>query len=595
VHRPSTPALTDAGTPLAPDGEASRLLSTVRALFWVLLIAGSLAQLVTAGDTVNADGINYIELAQRAAAGHLDFTANGYWSPLYPALIALGLTVARPLHLDALPVARGVNVVAIVLCALAFESLLAVLGRAARRETREVVPSMAVARRASAYVLFLWEVLRLQQAPTVTPDLLVFAALSCIATFLVIGSTRALTGREAVSLGLVLGVAYLAKAVMLPVGLAALVMFAALAWRRERTIAVGEVARVCAVFAIVTVPLIAVQTAAQGHLSFGETGRLNYRWYVSHVGEWRAHEEPVVVTARRTEANPAQVALTSVPGAVLYAGELRGSFPHGFDPSHSEPRNGARLDLGSQRRVLALNLYWYWVVAGTLTLLALLPMVLATLDRVAPRTAGWPALPPALTLLALYLLTHVEGRLCGPAIVTLLVALLYAVRPGTRRAVQTAQVAALVALVFVALLRILPALSFMRSGAPADSQRRVARAAAARGLRPGETIAVVGSPYGLYWAHLAGVRISAVIPPPDVEHPLDLDGLERLAAEVCDRGTAVTAVVWRTADSTAPAGVVLLDGGWMLWRPRGRCARSARAGPLRGRPLAGASLGGRFA
>jgi hypothetical protein len=93
-------------------------------------------------------------------------------------------------------------------------------------------------------------------------------------------------------------------------------------------------------------------------------------------------------------------------------------------------------------------------------------------------------------------------------------------------------------------------------------------------LRPGETIAVVGSPYGLYWAHLAGVRLSVVIPPPDAQHPLDLDGLERLVAETCARGTAVSAVVWRTSDGSVPAGVVGLDGGWQLWRPRVACRTS---------------------
>jgi 4-amino-4-deoxy-L-arabinose transferase-like glycosyltransferase len=546
-------------------------------LFCIAVIGGSLAQLTNARDTVNADGINYIELAQRAAAGHLDFIANGYWSPLYPALIAVGLTLARPFHLDALPVARGVNLVAIVLCALAFEWLLATLERAAGRgegSTRLASP-IAIARRAAAYALLVWEVLRLQQATTVTPDLLVFATLACIAAFLVIRRARALTTREALAFGLVLGVAYLAKAVMLPVGMAALVVFAALAWRHGRGVAVGggELARICVAFVVVAAPLIAVQTSAQGHLSFGETGRLNYRWYVSHVGEPRARDEPIAVTAGRTEANPAQVALTSVPGAVLHAGALRGSFPHGFDPSRSEPRDGARVDLASQRRVLRQNLYWYWVVAGTLTLLALLPIVLATLDRVAPRTAVWPALVPALALLALYLLTHVEGRLCGPAIVTVLVALLYAVVPAHRRGVRIGQIAAVVAVALVALLRTLSSLSFAQRGDPADGQERVARAAGARGLRAGEAIGVIGSAYGLYWVHLAGVRVSVVIPPPDEQHPLDLDGLERLVAETCARGTAVTAIVWRSGDSAVPVGVVGLDGGWQLWRPHFACPR----------------------
>jgi hypothetical protein len=542
---------------------------------WALLLAGSLAQLIGAADTVNADGIDYIELAQRAAAGQLDFLANGYWSPLYPAVIAVGLTIVRPFHLDALPVARGVNFVLIIVCALAFEWLLAALERAARNGTAvDAWPTgHVIVRRVAAYALLLWEVLRLQQAPTVTPDLLVLAALACSATFLVSSRARSLTSREATAFGVVLGMGYLAKAVMLPVGLATLAVFAALAWRSRRGGAPRDLARVCVAYIVIAAPLVIVQTRAQGHLTFGETGRLNYRWYVSHAGEPRARVEPVARTARRSEEDPAPVALTSVPGAVLYAGGVRGSFPYGFDASRFERRDsagGASVNLASQRRVLRMNLYWYWVVAGTLTLLALLPFALAALERQPPHAAVWPALVPPLTLLALYLLTHVEGRLCGPAVVTVLVTLLYGAPTASGRGTRVAQVGAVAAIVLVALLKTLSTPALAPRGEPRDGQARIARAAMARGLRRGEAIGVVGSPYGLYWAHLAGVRLSAMVPPPDAEHPLDLDGLERLAAESCARGTALSAVVWRTGDRTVPPGVLPLDGGWMLWRPRSR-------------------------
>jgi 4-amino-4-deoxy-L-arabinose transferase-like glycosyltransferase len=383
-----------------------------------------------------------------------------------------------------------------------------------------------------------------------------------------------LTSREATAFGIMLGVGYLAKAVMLPVGLAAMALFALLAWRNRHASAPRDLTRAAVAYVLLAAPLVVIQTSAQGHLTFGETGRLNYRWYVSHAGEQRARDEPITRTAQRTERDPAQVSLTSAPGAVLYAGAVRGSFPYGFDPSRFERRDGARFDLASQRRVLALTLYWYWVVAGTLTLLALLPIVLAALDRLPPRAAVWPALIPALVLLALYLLTHVEGRLCGPAIVTLLVTLLYAAPTATRRAVRIAQLAAVAAIVAVVLLRLVLARSLAHRGGPRDGQARVARAAVEHGLRPGEMIAVAGSPYGHYWAHLAGLRISAVVAPPDAR--LDVDGLERLAAETCARGTPVTAVLWRTTDSTVPPGVVPLDGGWQMWRPRNDCRPRSR-------------------
>lgn len=563
--------MNDTGTPRGRTRAASRSLFLPRLVFWLVLLAGVVVQLRDTGDTVNADGIHYIELAQRAASGQLDFASNGYWSPLYPALIAAALAIARPLHLDALVVARGVNVAVIVLCALAFEWLLAALERSSASRGSDGGAGFAAMRRGSAYALFLWGVLRLQHAATVTPDLLVWATLSCTTGFLLRRQSRPLTTGEAVVFGAVLGAGYLAKAVLFPVGLVALAVYAAMAWRRPDGVMTRAVVPTALAFLVVVTPLVAAQTRAQGRLSFGETGRLNYRWYVSHVGEPRSIAEPVAVTARRGEANPAAVSLDAVHGAVLYAGEQRGSFPHGFDPSRSERRDGATTNVASQARVLRQNLYWFWVVGGSLTLFALLPIVLAALDRITPRVDLALPTVPSLALLGLYFLTHVEGRLCGPAIVTLVVVLAYAARPAARTVVRRLQLAALVGLTVSALLRTFNAQAFAHRGGPTQGQGDVAQSAAANGLRPGETIAVIGSPFGHYWVHLAGLRIAVVVALPDAEHPLALDALERLVAESCARGTRVDGVVWQTSDPAVPNGVRRMAAGWRLWRPTGRC------------------------
>ena len=99
------------------------------------------------------------------------------------------------------------------------------------------------------------------------------------------GESVPLTSREATAFGVVLGLGYLAKAVMLPVGLAALVAFALLGWRRRSRGSQFDLVRAAVTYVLIAAPLVAVQTYTQGHLSFGETGRLNYRWYVSRAGE----------------------------------------------------------------------------------------------------------------------------------------------------------------------------------------------------------------------------------------------------------------------------------------------------------------------
>jgi 4-amino-4-deoxy-L-arabinose transferase-like glycosyltransferase len=397
-----------------------------------------------------------------------------------------------------------------------------------------------------------------------------------MSAFLLARRGRSFSPREAAAFGALLGTAYLAKSVLLPVSVATFIVYVLVALRRQGRAAARELGIAVLAFAAVAAPLVAVQSRAQGRLSFGESGRLNYRWFVSRAGENRARHEPPAVTAQRTEADPAPVALESIPGAILYAGELRGSYPHGFDPSHSEPNDDIRFSIAGQRQVLGQNLLWLRVIAGSLFLLAAIPLMIAVLDRRAPRVGIWgiwPAAVPPATLLTLYLLTHVEGRLCGPAIVTLLVLLVYAVPlAAPRRGTAVgAQMAAVVLLGTLVLLRTFTGGSFAGRGGPKGGQAAVARAAAARGLRAGETVAVIGSPYGLYWAHLAGVRIALVIPPPPAANPLDGSALDRVAAESCARGVPLAAVAWRSDGSSLP-GAEPLDAGWQMWRPRHRCA-----------------------
>src|ERR1039458_10094234 len=46
--------------------------------------------------SMNPDGLSYLDMASRSLRDGPQNLVNGYWSPLYPALIGLGLFVLRP-------------------------------------------------------------------------------------------------------------------------------------------------------------------------------------------------------------------------------------------------------------------------------------------------------------------------------------------------------------------------------------------------------------------------------------------------------------------------------------------------------------------
>src|SRR5206468_123448 len=139
-------------------------------------------------------------------------------------------------------------------------------------------------------------------------------------------------------------------------------------------------------------PLVIVQSVGQGRLSFGETGRLNYRWYVLGA----AHAPP---TPNATVSSaPATLALASSPRTQLFRGDVAGTFPYWFDPSRFEPHEPIAFSMRAQWERFAYNAHWYRVVATPFVLLALAALV-ASLARARPSAATLVVATPALALM----------------------------------------------------------------------------------------------------------------------------------------------------------------------------------------------------
>src|SRR5215218_8966415 len=184
----------------------------------------------------NADGISYLELAERYSKGDLGAVANGYWSPLYPALLGLAMRVAGASGIyyggglaPELRVALVVNLAVLALATFAFARLALALDDSEPETTPRAV---RIARLILAASLWLWAAIRLVAATTVTPDMLL-AAWLMLATAELLTLTREATPRATiVRLAIVLALGYWTKAVFFPLVLVGIVAAAARAARR---------------------------------------------------------------------------------------------------------------------------------------------------------------------------------------------------------------------------------------------------------------------------------------------------------------------------------------------------------------------------
>ncbi len=239
---------------------------------------------------LNPDGVAYIRIGEYFAGGQRHLAISGYWSPLLSWIIALLLRMG----LTPLTAAR----VSMAISALPF-----VAGAAAvvsRFDLREWQREAGIALVALASVS--WSV------EYITPDLLA-AGLICAATSLLMTRPRF---SSATGAGLLFGLAYLAKAVALPLAIIVTIVLSILRWRRKDG-SLRSALTTLLVTLLVALPWIAVLTRKYGHLTFSTTVSINHA-IAGPPDIDRGH--PFVTTIHRPE--PGRITSWEDPSAMAY-------------------------------------------------------------------------------------------------------------------------------------------------------------------------------------------------------------------------------------------------------------------------------------
>jgi hypothetical protein len=263
--------------------------------------------------------------------------------------------------------------------------------------------------------------------------------------------------------------------------------------------------------------------------------------------------------------------MDAAPGVQLYSDESTVSFPYWYDPSRFESPVRPTVSVANQWRTLKANARWFRIVGGAFALLCLLALGISARRR---QLAAHHviAVTPALALVAMHALTHPEGRLAGSAIVCSLAMVVY--WRGRHRATSPRHVMVVSEIVIPYLIPALVMLRLHTDGSLREQPSNLApdRDLIQAGVPPGSRIGLLASPYGQYWAHQLGLRISVAGEPAGM-HPIDRELLVRIAEESCDRGAPLAAILWRRPPGAQGTDAIELSGGWLAWRPSRPCAR----------------------
>lgn len=513
-----------------------RLLNVLR-----LLAIGLAALNVAAAmlrQSMNADGISYLDMGDAYFRGDWDVAINGTWSPLYAWLLGATLKLFEPSISWEFPTVHLVNFAVFLLALVCFEyfwrqatSLYYARDPLDNGELPACMPTWAWL--CLGYGLFIWSSISLTELFAVTPDMLVAASVYAASGLVLRIAGGDARRRTLVLLGVVLGLGYLAKAAMFPLGLVFLVVAALVQGNLSR----GARRTVPAVLAFLVVagPFIGVLSAKEGHFTFSEVGKLTYLKHVRNVPY--PHWQPGVVDIPGAPEHPVR-RIGEEPTVYEFRGPVGGTYPLSYNPYYWYEGLDPGFDLGLQLRALASNLRYYFDLflrtqGAFFGIVLVLTLVALRHGQSWRAWKGWGLVLVALAAFGMYGLVYVDNRYISAFVVLFWTGFLMYARlepVPAHRSWLTISGAALVLSVAAnigayhldglnALLGIAPSPAGAVSGTPGPSvgPPEVAEGLRDLGLRPGDEVGVIGYSFDSFWARLARLRIVAEVTPEDAD------------------------------------------------------------------------------
>lgn len=503
---------------------------TVRTFFWVLSLAlGMLhAWAGASSNSMNPDGVAYLDIGEAYLRGDWSEAINPYWSPLYSWLLALVIRVFNPSINWEFAVVHIVNFFIYVVALICFENfwvrLMPSHRNGAARNGNCTWPDWAWL--ALGYTFFLYVTLNLIKIWTVTPDMLVAACVFFAAGLIVRIRRGAATWLTFALLGTVLGVGYLAKTAMFPLSFLFLAASLFSPGNLRRGARLTPVA--LAFFLLIAGPYIAVLSSVKGSFTYGDTGKLMYAWHVNSVPH--PHWQGEIVGAG-TPRHPS-IKVFHSPPIYEFAEPIGGTYPISYNPVYWYEGVMPHFDLAGQMKVLLSSSDYYFdlfvreqggLIVGLL--IVFLSMIRARSINLHDLLRESSLAVLALLALGMYALVHVQTRYIGAFVVLLWADLLAAVRLPAN--IENRSLLAFVGAIMlsvnvinivafnvdgarnlVGMPKANPVSSLVKAG-PRTRAVEVAEELHRLGLRSGDKVAVIGYGFTSFWARLARVQIVA--------------------------------------------------------------------------------------
>jgi len=477
-----------------------------------------------------SDAISYLDMSKAISRGDWTLALNPYWSIGYPLILSVTRWIFPYDFQGEWMAVHVVNLVIFIATYVSFLYFLRVATIYAAKVNGAGDEGDGDGRNGFLYVIgssiFLLLHLLVRMVSRIGPDLLV----SCVFFLLMAACLQFClkpNAKTAVLFGLLMGLGYIVKAILLPI---AVIVFSLMLLHvltrpyAERLPTISKLALALPAMFVLAVPYIAGMSVTLGSLTLGESGSLNYAWNVNglpHWDDWKGGPDPF-----GTPLHPTQLLLKNPP-VFGFAEPFHVTYPPWFNAYYWYEGYHRYFNFRNQISNMKSNfstmqeLYF----GGPRAIAAFALFVIGLLCLKERQIwwkrliATWPLFLPSIAAIGVYLVVFVEARYLAGFLTILLTSLLL---PFFVPTLLFPRWIGYVLAIFIAVGSVLIILENQKDVVgrvirnqpyTRDEQWRIGFYLAQSGLHPGDKVASVkvgnGSLCG--WAYMNGLRIVAEI------------------------------------------------------------------------------------
>lgn len=464
---------------------------------------------------MSSDGMSYLDMSDGPLSGNWDSLVNPLWSPLYPAILSLVRAIFKPSTYNEFGIVHLANFLIFLSSLAAFNFYINELLKLNKTSSKSLfIPNWVIL--LVSYALFIQSSINLITLWAITPDILMSTFVFLSSGILIKIFNKGNSYLLITLLGISSGVGYLAKAAMFPLGI--LILFISIFAKGEVKKNIPKVLLGVLAFFLITSPYLIKLSKQEGHLTFGESGKINYAWYVNNTpffthwqGNEKTGEKPLHPTRK----------IYNLPNIYEFSTPINGTYPPWVNPVYWYKGVNVHFDFIRQISAIAAGLEKYIqlflykqgaILIGIILLFYLSgKKVLHNLRKV------WFLILPSLFSLFMFSLVHVEERYIAAFLVVFWSALFMTVKVENskfnKKILTSVPTISAIVLLLVSYTTTVVEIYYWNKNGSEHIEYNIAKSLKELGVKEGDKVATIGYqvPESQYWARVGRFKVVSEI------------------------------------------------------------------------------------